>query len=157
MNPLRSLPIAAALLLASCSTPVNPTLIADGQLAVATLSTIDTIAGNIPGVPASVTGLIGVALTGIQAGLTDLQSGAQTPASVAALIQTEIKTVAKPVATDLKANATIQNGLTLLSNLAPVIAADVGPVPTVNVTAEAAPHADPRAALAAWNAKPGPR
>jgi hypothetical protein len=138
------------------STPINPTLLADGQLVVGVLTTLDNVAGNVPGVPASVTGLVGLALVGIKDGLTALQAGTQTPAAVASLIQTEIATVAQPVAVDLKANATITNGLAVLSNLVPVIAADVTPAPVGGTAAAAGPTPgpDPRQAALNWAAAP---
>lgn len=110
--------------LISCATPVNPTLISDGELAVEALQALDVAAGLIPGIPASALMLASDVLAEVQTDLTSLQSGVTTASAFATAVQAGVAKL-QPIATDLKANATIVAGLNAINGLVPIIAADV--------------------------------
>lgn len=134
--------------LAACGTPPNPTILRDAQLIVAGLEAVDTAVAQFPGVPAADTILAGLVLTAVQAGLTELQNGAKTPADFATLAQTQIGLLAPPLLKDLHANATITTGVALLQGLIPVIAAEATPAPAAMPVAAMA--SDTRGKLQAW-------
>lgn len=142
--------LALAASLAACSTPLNPTFLNDAQLFVAGAEAVDTAVAQMPGVPASATIVAGLILSGVQSGLTALQAGTQTPQSFAALVQSETPQLTALEA-DVKANQTITTGITLLVQLAPVIAAEVSAAQaTTAVTASAVPATAVRGQLQAW-------
>ena len=138
---------AVALLLSSCATPVNPTLVQDGQLLVAGLTALVPL---LP--PGKDQSTATAALTTVSADLTELKSGAQTPAVFIGLVETSINGMAPTILADVGANATIATGVKALQGMLPVLAADLAPpVVAAPVTAMAvAPVADPRAALRGW-------
>jgi len=135
----------ALLAFSACTTPLNPTLLQDGQLVVAALQAIDADAVAL-GAPAADTALIAVALTAVQTGLTDLQKGSKTPQDFATLLTDEINSVAPTLLMDLHANQTITTGVVLLKNLIPVIVADV----TAGQKAPTAASIDTRGRMRVW-------
>lgn len=147
--------IVAALV--GCSTPVNPTLLQDGQIAVEALQALDAAVSFVPGVPASAVILAGDVLAAAQQALTSLQNGATTAAAFGTALSADIGKL-QPIATDLKANQTITTGIALLQRLVPTITADIAntpapapaPVTGTPATAQAAP--DVRGQLKAWAA-----
>lgn len=131
-----------------CATSVNPTLVSDGQLFVAGLQTLNTAAAQTAQVPAADTKIAADALTAAQSALTQLQAGSQSASQFANVVSAVAGDLG-PLLTDLKANASIMDGVAAVQAFAPVIAAEIGAVSATPVRAGAAPS-DPRAALQAW-------
>lgn len=135
-------------LLAACATPLNPTIVQDGNLAIAALNALNADAGLL-GAPQADTTAITLATRALQTGLTDLQKGNKTAADFAALVNDEITTLAPTLLKDFHANATITAGVALLQAFIPVILADA--TQTATSTSPAVPHvADDRARLQIW-------
>lgn len=139
--------------LVGCSTPVNPALLRDGQIAIEALQALDVAVGFAPGVPASAVIIAGDVLAAARRDLTALQSGATTAASFGTALTANIGKL-DSVAADLNANATIVTGIGLLKNLMPAIAADVAgaPTPVTGTPAAATAAPDVRTRLRAWAA-----
>lgn len=135
-----------ALALGACGTQTSQQLLADGQLAVTALQTIDNAVASLPGAPVGDTTLVALGLGVVQAGLTALQQGKASANSFATIVQTEVQKLAGPILTDLKANSTIVTGFTLLQGLVQVIVAEVTPAAAAPTSASA----DVRGRLQAW-------
>lgn len=134
------------LALAGCgSTPINPTLLSDGQLAGAALQVLITDAQTL-GAPAEDVSKAQAVLAALQTAVADLKKGSATAQDFATLATDEINSVTPTLLADLHANATLTWGVTLLENFIPLIAADVAPV----TTAPTAAAIDRRSALQAW-------
>lgn len=127
------------------TTALSPTLVQDGNLAVAALQALGNDA-MLLGAPAADATAIGLATTALQTGLFDLQKGVKTPQDFAMLFNDEVNQLAPTVLRDMKANATITTGVALLESFVTIIAADVTPAST----APTAASIDTRARLAAW-------
>lgn len=135
----------AVLAFAACSTPANPVLLQDGQLAVGALTVIESDA-KLLNAPAADIAAIDTGINVLQTGLNDLKAGTKTPNDFARLANDEI-TVLSPIMLDaLHANATMRLGVTLLQQLVTVIAADV----TAANTAPTAASIDTRGRVRVW-------
>ena len=76
-------------------------------------------------------------LAEVQTDLTSLQSGVTTASAFATAVQAGVAKL-QPIATDLKANATIVAGLNAINGLVPIIAADVAAQSASTAPSEAA-------------------
>jgi hypothetical protein len=133
---------AFAVALAACTTPVNPTLLQDGQLVVAGLTALDGVA-VAAGASVADTTLVSNVLSLAQSNLSELQSGTVTPATYVTLIQGDIQQFTPTFLSDIKANASLVAGVEALEGLVPVLTQDV--TGTASATA-----VDPRARLQTW-------
>lgn len=116
----------AALALAGCqSTPANDALLHDAQIGLAAMSAIEASVKQWPGVPASDVVLVDATLSIMQNAIGDLQSGTRTPAGFVDLFSAQIRSISPVVLKDMNANADITLGVNLLTNLIPVLVADV--------------------------------
>ena len=120
------------LLLFGCATPlvISPTLIQDANLAVAALN---TLSGDMTllGAPAADATAISLVTGAIQTALTDLESGAKTPADLVQLVNDQVSTMAPTLLKDFATNNKITTGVILLQQLLPLMAAEVTAQPTV--------------------------
>lgn len=120
------------LLLFGCATPlvISPTLIQDANLAVAALN---TLSGDMTllGAPAADATAISLVTGAIQTALTDLESGAKTPADFVQLVNDQVSTMAPTLLKDFATNNKITTGVILLQQLLPLMAAEVTAQPTV--------------------------
>lgn len=151
----RLLPLVAAVGLFACATPLNPSILKDGNLAIAALNALDTDAVAL-GAPAADTAAIDLAIAALQTGLTDLGKGSETAADFATLADDEISLLAPVLLRDFHANQTITVGALLLQNMIPIIAADAAvatgpsPAPAARSLAVSVKAEDVRAQLMGW-------
>lgn len=145
---MKRLVLFLCVLVFACTAPLNPTLVSDGNLAIAGLKALSADAALL-GTPTADTTAINLATTSIQTALTDLQGGIKTPAAFASLVNDQVSLLAPVLLKDFHANNTITTGVVLLQQLVLLIAAEVSG-PTVPTAAMAPKLGDARQQLQAW-------
>lgn len=135
---------ALALSLAGCAggnVTVNPTLLADGQLADA------TVAGLVPLLPVKDQGTTTAVLNIISADIAALQGGTMTQTAFATVVRQNITDLEPTLLADLAASPTIQAVAASLTTLAGELLTESAGTAPVAVTASAVPMFDPRPVL----------